>query len=325
MKNKIRNLLLVFVCLLMVCLVSACNTSDTSGGNTDASQPVNNTPPVNVQLNTAVYTEGCTAKFEVVYVYGNDEIESYILWCDAEVTDFHIVGVTNNDGKWTTNGVRLLEIETLKTNEVLVYNQMVPEGMPMEAVIYTANGVTYRYAIGYNGRVGGIDLIEIDRLYVVADGADESEENTTTAATTTTSASATTAATTTVAVPEDFMTTIYWVSEDDSIFPREMTIESNSKWHVWKALKNLNKDYIPSKCSLISGDMLLGRDGIMVLNFSSDFSDVTTAMNGRLVLQAIANTYVETYDINAVRFQIDGDYFETAVCGYAEEFGYIDV
>ncbi len=320
MKKLIIAMAAMLLCLCMALVCAACTDTtpdpiDPPPGN-DTVQPGDDVQetPASGELLTAVTSDDLLDRFEVVYVYGNDEIEDYLFWCEADITELYIVGLDGDADGWVTNGEHRFDLGQLKAGEALNYKRMVPEGFPLEAVIYTANGQTYRYAIGYNGRDGGISLVEIDSLFVIPDNAgDTTAEETTT----------TTAKTTTTTASTEVMAAIYWVAEDMNIFAMERTIESDSKWHVWKALKIVN-ELIPSDCSLLSADMLQGRDGIMVLNFSESFEQIPTTMHGRRLMLAIANTYVEFYEINAVRFQIEGEYFENEFCQYAEEIGYTD-
>ncbi len=322
MKRTFKRITALLLCLIMILSVAACGGKDESEGGKQASTP--SAPPVvtttaDGTLIAEITEDKHFMQFDIFYTFGDDEYEDYVLWCKAEMTDFYIVALHPDTEQWVTDGVKLFEKDKITPKEAVNYIRMVPEGFPSDAIVYTANGKTYMYAVGYNGRDGGISLIEIDRLIVDPDAF----TTTTTTTTTTKKKTTTTKATTTTAKSTEEMMEIYWVSDELAIYAREMTIESNSKWHVWKALKSLNKQ-IPSKCSLLSGDMLKGKNGIMVLDFSAEFMDVITSMKGRPVLEAIANTYIINYDLQAVRFTVDGEYVESAICGYAEEFAYTE-
>lgn len=321
MKRVLCSVLALMLSVLVIFGMTACGEKGETKPDQPSSQPVETVPEADGALHAEITDDKHFMQFELFHSFGNDEYEDYMLWCEAEMTDFYIVGLIPDTENWVTDGVKLFEKDKITPNESVNYMRMVPEGFPAEAVVYTANGKTYMYAIGYNGRDGGISLMEIDRLFVDSEAAPTEETTTTTEATTTTTTTTTKATTTTTAASSEIMTEIYWVSEDLDIFVRETTIESDSKWHVWKALKSLNKQ-IPTKCSLISGEMVKGRNGIMELNFSSEFMDIGTSMKGRPVLEAIANTYITTYDLQAVRFMVEGEYLESAICGYAEEFAY---
>lgn len=318
-----KRLLIVFtalvLCFVTVFSLAACDEETEAPVTSVPNEaPAVSTPAADSTLHAEITEDVHFKQFDVFYSFGNDEYEDYMLWCEAEMTDFYIVGLIPDTENWITDGVKLFEKDRITPKEAVNYMRMVPEGFPSDAVVYTANGETFMYAIGYNGRDGGISLIEIDRLFVDPEAGVSEETTTTTEATTTT-----TKATTTTTASTEIMAEIYWVSDDLSIFVREMTIESDSKWHVWKALKSLNKQ-IPTKCSLISGEMVKGRNGIMELDFSEEFMEVGNSMKGRPVLEAIANTYITTYDLQAVRFKVEGKYLESAICGYAEEFAYTE-
>ncbi len=279
--------------------------SEPETSSSEASQPaqtVTDDPDASPLLHTDITTDELLKKFKNVYPVGSDEYENYVFWCEAVMTDFCIVNIFYDEDGWVTDGKRIFEKEKIAPSEAVNYIRMVPEGFPCDAVIYTAKGKTYMYAIGYNGRDGGISLMEIENLVVDPDykapSFDDPETET-----------------------DGVLIEAFWVSDDIEVFAREFTIESDSKWHVWKALKQLNK-HIPTKCSLLSGEMVKGRNKVMALDFSAELNSIDGTRYGRALLQAIANTYITTYDLSAVRFKVEGKYFENSICGYSEEFGY---
>ncbi len=324
MRKGIAFFLALCMCAALLSMAVGCN-----GGVNQPTVPSLPSPPPpaentsNPIIHADVTGEELLGRFGIVHTFGNDEFEDYILWCEAEMTDFYIVALDPNAEGWSSNGEKLFEAAKIATNEAINYKRMVPEGFPSDAIVYTANGTTYMFAVSYNGRDGGITLIQIDRLNIGPSTSTSAESTPITEKTTEKTTAKTTATTTTTAASEEFMAEIFWVSDDLSIFAREMYVESSSKWHVWKALKSLNKQ-IPSKCSLLSAETVLGRNGVLVLDFSKEFEDIANSMTGRVVMEAIANTYISAYDLTAVRFTIEGQYFENAICGYAEEFGYTD-
>ncbi len=320
--KKIIELASVITCILIMLSFTACSDNkpeapvvsspDTSvvsesvlpGITETDSQPAEgkNASPV---IQSAVTDDVHFARFDTFLVFGSDEIEDYVMWCDMEMVDFYITNIYYDENGWITDGKHLFDAKTVPVGTAINYLRMVPEGFPTDAVIYTANGKTYMYAVGYNGRDGGISFMEIDKLIVDPDYTsptfDEPEASDST----------------------EVLIEVYWVSDNLEIFALEYTIESDSKWHVWKALKAQNKQ-IPSKCSLKSGEMVTGRNGVMELDFSKELMDIGSSMKGRPTLQAIANTYISAYDLQAVCFMVEGEYLESAICGYAEEFAYTD-
>ncbi len=325
-----KKIIAAILCILILLTVSACGEKPETPTVSDPTPPVQNgqdisettetDAPVSSEpqkednekkdeasplLQTAITDDEHFARFSKFYPFGDDPIEDYVMWCDAGMTDFYVLGIYYGDEGYITDGKHLFDVPSVKPDEAINYMRMVPEGMPTDAVVYTANGKTYTYAVTYNGRDGGIYLSEIENLTVDPDfkapSFDEPESADEPSS-------------------EGFMAEIYWVNDDLEVFAREMTVESDSKWHVWKALKSLNSQ-IPSKCSLLSGTMVKGRNGIMELDFSKEFKDIG-GMTGRPVLEAIANTYITAYDLQAVRFMVEGEYLESAICGYSEEFAY---
>ena len=325
MRTIRKSITSLILCIIMLLSIVGCTTTAESKPEEDLSLPQQ--PVVSGELHADIATDELMSKFGLIYSFGSDEYENYIFWCEAEMTDFYIVEIYPDVERWTTNGVHLFDAEKIAPNEAINFRRTVPEGFPTDAVVYTALGTTYMYAIGYNGRDGGITLVEIDRLFVDGNQAPDNvydsaapETTTTTTKTTTTKATTTT---TTATASSEFMAEIFWVSNTGEVFPREMTIESNSKWHVWKALKQLN-EAIPTSCSFLGSETIKGRNGVVVLDFSDDLLLLEDFEHGHLVLQAIANTYIEAYGWNAIRFKVEGEYLDNTICGYSEEFGYTD-
>ena len=335
MRTICKSITSLILCIIMLLSIVGCTTTAESKPEEDLSLPQQ--PVVSGELHADIATDELMSKFGLIYSFGSDEYENYIFWCEAEMTDFYIVELYPNIEKWTTNGIHLFDAEKIAPNEAINFRRTVPEGFPTDAVVYTALGTTYMYAIGYNGRDGGITLVEIDRLFVdgnqaldnVSDSAAPETTTTTTKTTTTktttikTTTTKATTTTTTATASSEFMAEIFWVSNTGEVFPREMTIESNSKWHVWKALKQLN-EAIPISCSFLGSETIKGRNGVVVLNFSDDLLLLEDFEHGHLILQAIANTYIEAYGWNAIRFKVEGEYLDNTICGYSEEFGYTD-
>ena len=330
MRTICKSITSLILCIIMLLSIVGCTTTAESKPKEDLSLPQQ--PVVSGKLHTDIATDGLMSKFGLIYSFGSDEYENYIFWCEAEMTDFYIVVLYPDVERWTTNGVHLFDAEKIAPNEAINFRRTVPEGFPTDAVVYTALGTTYMYAIGYNGRDGGITLVEIDRLFFDGNQApdnvsDSAAPKTTTTTTKTTTIKTTTtkatSTTTTATASSEFMAEIFWVSNTGEVFPREMTIESNSKWHVWKALKQLN-EAIPTSCSFLGSETIKGRNGVVVLDFSDDLLLLEDFEHGHLVLQAIANTYIEAYGWNAIRFKVEGEYLDNTICGYSEEFGYTD-
>ena len=321
MRTIRKSITSLILCIIMLLSIVGCTTTAESKPEEDLSLPQQ--PVVSGELHADIATDELMSKFGLIYSFGSDEYENYIFWCEAEMTDFYIVELYPNIEKWTTNGIHLFDAEKIAPNEAINFRRTVLEGFPTDAVVYTALGTVYMYAIGYNGRDGGITLVEIDRLFVDGNQAtDNTSDSADTEAVTTTSTTTTTKTTTTTTSSE-FMAEIFWVSNTGEVFPREMTIESNSKWHVWKALKQLN-EAIPTSCSFLGSETIKGRNGVVVLDFSDDLLLLEDFEHGHLVLQAIANTYIEAYGWNAIRFKVEGEYLDNTICGYSEEFGYTD-
>lgn len=317
MKKKIFALVSLLLCAVLLCSCSQPAVQPLPQQEQQDEIPQTETETASAQLCTAVAVEGSTAEFEVVYIYGSDPYEKYLFWCEKEITDFCIVGLAFDSEGWTTDGVRRLEIETLSPGEAVYYNMMVPEGAPAEAVMYNCDGERYMYAISYNGRDGGISLIEIDTLAVGGEILPTTASNQT---------PPTEAQTATTAAAVEIMAEIYWLNLDTfEIFAKEMTIESDSKWHVWRAVKLENASVIPAECGLI--DARIDEEGVLALNLTSSFDEIKnkSTMCERLILSAIANTFIQVYDLTAVQFLVEGEYYRSPNCEAGEKFTYLAV
>lgn len=314
MKKTIVRITSILMCILMLFTFAACDTGTQppAGGEDDS----NNVTPANPELLTAVATDEILDRFGIIYSYGNDPYEENVFWCEAEMTDVYIVGVMMVQDGAITDGKHRFDAASVKPGEAIHYKAMVPEGMPAEAIVYTANGNTYMYAISYNGRDGGISFITIDKLIVDAAQYDSFYTTTTTTATTTK-----TTTTTTTTESTEMMIQVYWLNDELTVFVKEVTIESDSKWHVWKALKQSN-EYIDKNASLLSAEMVKGRNGVMELDFSEEFYSFRYSMIEYVLLECIANTFIEAYDLEAVRFKVEGKYYESDNCPAGIDFTY---
>lgn len=192
MKKAFIKLTFLAMCILLILSVTACAEKQPEMPDaipdapvvsepvqpavteTDKPEPAPEVDPVpdddaSPVIQSAVTDDEHFARFDDFLVFGDDEIEDYILWCDVEMTDFYITNIYYDEDGWLSDGKHLFDAETVPVGTAINYLRMVPEGFPTDAVIYTANGRIYMYAIGYNGRDGGISFMEIDKLTVDPD------------------------------------------------------------------------------------------------------------------------------------------------------------
>lgn len=313
MKNTLKRAAALLLCAVLLFSFAACTpgVQPPAGGENNEGDST----PANPELLTAVASDEVLDRFGIIYSYGSDPYEENVFWCEAEMTDVYIIGIMMVQDGAITDGVHHFDAACVKPGEAIHYKAMVPEGYPAEAIVYTANGETYMYAIAYNGRDGGVSLITIDKLIVDAEEYDSLVNPTTT----TTTKTPTTTTTTTEST--EMMIQVYWLNDELSVFVKEVTIESDSKWHVWRAIKQAN-EYIDRNASLLSAEMLKGRNGVMELDFSEEFYSFRYSMIEYVLLECIANTFIEAYDLEAVRFKVEGEYYESDNCPAGIDFTY---
>ena len=261
--------------------------------------------PVSAQLHTAVTSELTDRKFATVYTFGTDEYESYMFWNDVPMTNVGLIGLEYDADYNNIIGYELLcKWDSVASGDALQLNIMIPEGMPNSAFSFTTQGNSCTYILGYNGRDGGISLMPCDYLDPTALPA-----NTSAPTTGLPLPQQTHPVTTTAADNQGIMFTIYLIDDNaENILCREMTIESRSAWHAWAALKQLNP-CIPIKASLKSFT-INGKVG--TLDLSKDILSANVGSSVEvLMLQSIANTYIENYGIEELYITIDGGVYES--------------
>lgn len=309
MENLVIKAVALLFALSMLLGLSACSIGEQPPQYDSAADAV-----ANYELQTCIADDETLGNFDILYSYGDDPYEENLFWCDADIYNVYIIGIMLGSDEAYTDGFHLFDVSLLRSGEGIYYKRTVPEGYPTEAIVYTANGNTYIYAIAYNGLYGGISLIELDQLIVDADKYADAlsfESSTDIASSTDTRG-----------------ILVYWCDgeysgEKYNIYTSKVTVESESKWHVWKAIKQANC-FISSNCSLLSADPLDGNDNILVLNFSDRFYNIKESELELTLLHCIANTYIEAYELEAVIFMVDGEYYQTAHCEPGEQFTFCD-
>lgn len=308
MKINIAKISAAFlIAVLLLCTICAC--TETPSAQPDSSNVV---PPVqsdngevvstqeneifpeprSTDLKTAVKGEQMPHDFSDVHVYDDGNgIESYYVWNESEMTDVMLFSIeydTESDDFDTT--ALLAQWETVPSGDALRLDLLIPEVLPTLALSCTVAGEKKTVLLCYNGRDGGISFVPCDYIDSsdIVQKSDSSEEEEQT---------------------DGVMFAIYLLDDNaETVVCREMTIESRSAWHAWAALKQLNPA-IPAKAYLNSFT-IEGNEG--TLDLTKDFLSANVgASTEALLVQAIANTYIENYDIERLYITIDGGVYES--------------
>ncbi len=296
MKNRVL-LVIIAVLLLIFCGCTQKITDGTAsqGGQITFGEETSQTPtgeddrqeetalPV---LHTAIADGTNENRFESVHHVGDYGYEQNLIWCERIIENVTVIPIESADADtWYTDGTVVCAFDKLLPGEAIKLDIMVPEGFPSHAISYYADGVRYVCAIGYNGRDGGISFVEIDVI--------EKPETDT--------------------HPEEGFTAVIHSIRDENggvhVTVEEVTIESSSAWHVWAALKEKNSDVIPRTAYLnsFSTEGNTGRldlaEGIYNANLGSMFE--------AYMLDAIADTYLKTYNLEKLYLTVDGELYES--------------
>jgi len=136
--------------------------SQTESPETSSEKEQKEKDPVIKTMCTDEMKEG---QFNKIYQYGTDEYESYILWCECDMTDVALYGIEyNEEGGFTGFTEPLYSVDIIKAGEAMQLDIMLPEGMPTSYLSYTAKGEKYEYVLSYNGRDGGMSLLPPSEL-----------------------------------------------------------------------------------------------------------------------------------------------------------------
>lgn len=291
MKKNVLYIILAAVLVILCACTEKTPSADTAEPSVDTGNSVtteNNATdelkePV---LRTAIADGTNESRFDSVKHIGDYGYEQNLIWCERTIQNVTIIPIESEDAlTWYTDGTVVCAYDELLPTEALKLDMMIPEGFPSHAISYYADGVRYVYAIGYNGRDGGISFIEID----VAKKP-ETEESTETVT--------------------QFDAVIYVVEATDSgaqLTAKNVTVESSSAWHVWASLKEHNSDIIPRTAYLngFSVDGLVGTldlgEGIYGANLGAEFEAE--------MINAIAKTYLRSYALEKLYITVDGEIY----------------
>ncbi len=293
-----KKLILILLITALTAYLCACNPGDK---DTSQDQPASDLSDsshltdgevsddeVNLALKTAITSEADLSQFEYIYHWGDYGYEQNLIWCTKPITDVSVISVfSENAITWYSDQTPLYSLETLSPGEAINLDMMIPEGMPNRAFCFSADGTRYTYALVYNGRDGGISLVEIG-----IDG-DLTQSQSQYA-------------------PDGFTACIYVVEETANanvvLEKNNYTLESSSAWHVWSKLKQLNS-IIPANAYLNSFDIdgdtgyLDMAEGIYAANVGSEYESK--------MIQAISNTFLETYNLSEIYLTVNGSAYES--------------
>ncbi len=228
-------------------------------------------------LQTAIADENNVNNFETVHHVGDYGYEQNLIWCERKIENVEIIPIETVDAEtWYVNDAAVFSAGELLPGSAILLDLLVPEGYPSHGISYCADGVQYVYSIGYNGRDGGLSFVEIELT-------DKPKA-------------------------ESFSATVYSIEDTEGTLKlngKETTVESSSAWHVWAQVKEQNSSYIPKTAYLNSftvagtqGRLDLG-DGIYSANLGSEY--------GTKMLEAIANTYIVSYNLDSLYITVNGE------------------
>ncbi|MBE6753114.1 MAG: hypothetical protein E7559_01970 [Ruminococcaceae bacterium] len=299
-----KKTIILLLTLLLIAALSGCVKQENTSPETPTAT---NAPAVQVigELHTAEAAKIGDRTFTRIHTFGEDEYESYYVWHDNDMDAVKLYSVEYSiDDDCAYNCGVIYELERLPAGEGLLLNIMVPEGFPNTMLSYDIGGQHYDWLLGYNGRDGGISFIEQSGGLPYAP-TQPTETTTTTQAT----------------EPQGVMFSIYLMDDNaEHLLCREMTIESDSAWHAWAALKQLNP-CIPAKAYLNSFT-LNGADGTLDLNDGIYAAQLGSGPEA-LMLQAIANTFIENYNLERLYITVDGSTYESGHAILDEPFTYM--
>lgn len=320
MKKTFSLIFGILLSVAMLFVTVGCNGESQQPETPTVSEPTAATVPSAPQKANALQTAEAGASnlpdFKNIHTFGSSEYESYFIWNDCDMTDVLLFTIAYNDDFSDCYPTSVLSHwEIVNAGDALKLNIDIPEVVPNAALSYTAEGKQYTYILSYNGRDGGIWLGE----HSVFTEADISVPAITTTSATTATAAASTK-TTSPAESGEVLFSIYLMDDSaEHLLCREMTIESRSAWHAWKALKKLNP-CIPVKAGLNSFTV---KDGTGTLDLTDDIYAAQVGSGPEsLMLQAIANTYIENYSLDRLMITVDGETYESGHYLIDEYFTY---
>lgn len=224
-------------------------------------------------------------RFECIHHWGDYGYEMNLIWCEKTIYNVALILIESEDAlTWTTDGTAVYELEEMLPTAAIKLDMLVPEGFSTHAIVYTVDGNTYRYAIGYNGRDGGISFSEIDVVLK------EKQEET----------------------AAGFIASIFTVNETENgeLYQKKESceVESESAWHVWAELKRRNT-LIPTGAYLNSFKKESGA-GYLDIGEGIYAANVGGAYEAEM-LKSIANTFIDTYGIEKLYITVDGNTYES--------------
>ena len=279
---------LFVIVLALALLLCGCGPEAEPQQPTEPGQPTESIPqqtlPVTQEPDptprTAVATQETAAPFSDIFTWGEYGYEQNLLWWEVDVTNLGLIAVTWEEDTWYSDMTHAQSLESLSVSQALNLNIMIPEGIPSHAIVYEFAGKTYCYALGYNGRDGGLSLMEIQPVLRQQ--------------------------------PSQEVRGIVYVVEDREgnaeAIPMEVTLESESAWHLWAAVKEHNT-MIPATAYMNSfrveeGIGYLDLDpGIYEANVGSTFEAA--------MLSAISGSFKDTYGVTELYITVDGETYES--------------
>ena len=310
-----KKTLVICLSLAISLSLGACSGEQEPSNNDSPSQEQDTSNPENAGAENATSdleyaaVSACDTEFSKLHYFAEENFdESFYAWCSQDMNNVEILRISYDDEAGLIEQSTLRVIGSVLVDEAIQFDISVPEGTPNLAIRYEAGGTVRTYVPSYNGASGGVYLTEADiapareeQAEPAGEATDESDGEDTGA-------------------DDGFMCSLYVLNDDaDGLLNREQTIESSSAWHIWAALKRANPS-IPLQAGLNSYEIV---DGIGYLNVKAEIYDMNVGGGVEsLLLQAIANTYIESTDAEKVVVLVNGETYESGHLYLDEPIGY---
>ncbi|MBQ9993219.1 MAG: hypothetical protein IJP17_00725 [Clostridia bacterium] len=138
------------------------SNTDTVSSSADAEETLEQQMQGSPVMHTMMASEGWESGFTQIHRYGSDGYEINVLWCDCDISNVKLLPIDMDleSARICGVGEPVFELSELKAGEAIELDVYVPEIIPTHAISYTAGDTEYFFMICYNGRDGGISLVE---------------------------------------------------------------------------------------------------------------------------------------------------------------------
>ncbi|MBP3413893.1 MAG: hypothetical protein J6L81_01670 [Clostridia bacterium] len=155
---KRKYIMIAAVLLAIISLFAGCSQESDVQPQTPAPQET-----LNTELKIIWYDEMTDGQFSKLYPYGQG-MEHYVFFCESEMTNAGFFDILYDYDGITGRGETVTVAPVVAKGEGIDVSIDVPEGFPNRGFTYTVGGMTFEYAICYNGRDGGISLVDYNEM-----------------------------------------------------------------------------------------------------------------------------------------------------------------